>query len=103
MSTDDEVKRADELKAKGNALFGQDKFKEASEEYTAAIELVRYSCQQSLLHLDALRCHNVMVFDSTARLRRLPKTMSYTQTVLHATHRRPWIDVMRYSLRKHNS
>jgi hypothetical protein len=103
MSTDDEVKRADELKAKGNALFGQDKFKEASEEYTAAIELVRYICQQSLVKLLALRCHNVLVIDSIARLHRLPKTMSYTQTVLHVTPRRPWIDVKRYSLRKHNS
>jgi hypothetical protein len=41
--TDDELKRAEEHKAKGNALFGQERFAEAAEEYSAAIDIVR-SC-----------------------------------------------------------
>ena len=39
MSTEDEVKKAEELKAQGNILFGQDRFREAAEEYSKAIEL----------------------------------------------------------------
>jgi hypothetical protein len=40
---DAELKRAEEHKAKGNALFGQERFAEAAEEYSAAIHIVRSS------------------------------------------------------------
>ena len=39
MSQED-VKKADGHKAKGNEAFGQDRFREACEEYSKAIDLV---------------------------------------------------------------
>jgi hypothetical protein len=38
--SDEEQKKAGEHKAQGNTLFEQDRFREAAEEYSAAIELV---------------------------------------------------------------
>jgi len=40
MASEAEVKKAEDHKATGNTLFGQEKWKDAADEYSLAIELV---------------------------------------------------------------
>ena len=64
MSTEDEVRKAEELKAQGNILFGQDRFREAAEEYSKAIELTP---ENHVLYANRAACYAQKAVDRVDR------------------------------------